>query len=236
MGRESNVDTVRAVFERLVPDAAARDICANVFSETIEQAHAAGEGRWEITLQSDMIRLNGGRVLIVDARPEGVSIGVDSAKVDAPTLNRLEEVQRAQRAVRAAADVRCFVLPPAELPELWPHIRDGFRSFVAEAVLTARQCVWSRYHAPAVVEYLSSIVGRALPQPVHGGVEDERDSEERGVYWVNEGQSFDPDGPNDYLFAPRRTPEEGRLDIGHAFATSFPVISWCATPVVLSAL
>lgn len=208
VGPDADLESVRAVFERLVPDQAARRICGEIFAETIEQAHAAGEARWEITLQTDLVRLNGGRVLLFDVRAQDVFLAVDPAKIDPSVKARLEEVGERKSPFAPVPDFDCYRLPHAAIVELWASLREGFRHFVAEAVLTARRCVWSRYHAPAVVEYLSSVVGRTLPQPVYGDAETEASANERGLYWVNEGKSFVAERSDPYLFA-RKTDAGG---------------------------
>lgn len=203
-GNVADVDDVRAVFERLVPDPTLRTFFAQVFAETIEQAHVAGAARWEITFQSDLVRLNGGRVLMFDIKAHDCFIAVDPALLDEATRANLDTAGEKLAPFVPIPQFVTYRLPHERFFALWASLRESFRSFVAEAVLTARRCVWSRYHAPAAVEYIASIVGRELPQPDYGGSGEEVTANDRGVYWVNQGRSFDAEAAGGYLFARKK--------------------------------
>jgi energy-coupling factor transporter ATP-binding protein EcfA2 len=208
LGPDSSAEAVQSVFERLVPDEVARKLCQKIFADTIEQVHAIGAARWEITLHRNFIRLNGGRVILFDVEPRTAFVGVDPAVVDAAAKAKLDAVGEPQGPFQVLPGLACYKVPHTPLLELWPALSEGFRHFVAKATLTARQSVWARTHAPAVVEYLSAAVGRVLPQPVYGDLKRAEQVDERRVYWVNQGKSFEAERTG-YLFA-RKKDEAGR--------------------------
>lgn len=212
LGPDSDAEAVRAVFERLVQDEAVRQLCEKIFADTIEQAHAVGAARWEITLHRNFIRLNGGRVILFDVEPRTTFVGIDPAAVDSAVKARLDEVGEAQGPFQVLPGLPWYKVPHAALLELWPGLSEGFRQFVAKATLTARQSVWARSHAPAVVEYLSGAVGRDLPQPVYGDLKRGEQADERRIYWVNQGRSFEVERAG-YLFA--RKKDEGGRTLAH---------------------
>lgn len=198
------VDNVRTVFERLLPDASLRMFVANVFATTIEQAHAAGAGRWQITFQNGLIRLNGGRVLVFDTRAHDCFIAVDPALLDEPTRTQLEAVGERTDSYVPLPQFLLYRVSHADLMALWSAVEPAFRRFVGEAALTARRCVWSRYHTPAVVEYLADVVGRPLSQPEYGPGSEAAEENERSVYWVNQGKTFDDELAGGYLYAGKK--------------------------------
>lgn len=199
-GPEADVPNVRLTFERLVPDEPTRRVIAEIFATTIERANAAGSQRWEITFQSDLVRLNGGRVLMFDVTAHDAFVALDASLLGAETLARIEAVGRRYDPYFDLPQFVLYRLPHAELVALWSSIEPAFRSFAAEAVLTARRCVWLRFHAPAAVEYLSEVVGRTLPQPDTAGSNDDL-ANERGIFWVNQGKTFDAERAAGQLFA-----------------------------------
>jgi len=213
LGPDADLASARSVFERLVPDEATRQLCAAIFASTIEQAHAAGEARWQISLQRDLVRLNGGRVLLFDVKAEDVFAGVDPKEVSAEALAALEKVATRSEGFLLMPHLQLYRLPQHAVAEIWPLIEPGFRKYVAEAVLTGRRCVWSRLHAPAAVDYLGLLVGRGLPQPNYGPAAGDVDAERR-IYWVNQGKSFEDELANGYVFAQKKDagarPSRGR--------------------------
>lgn len=201
LGAEADVASARAMFEKLVPDEATRKLCATIFADAITQAHAAGEARWEISLRRDLVRLNGGRVLVFDVRAEDVFVAVDPAELGPESLAALENVGERSEGFALLPQMQLYRVPQDALIDLWPQIQPAFRKFVGEAVLTARRCVWARLHAPAVVDYLSQLLGRDLPQPVYGSATESED-EQRGTYWANQEKGCEEELAGGYLFAP----------------------------------
>jgi|GEM_PF-1272358 len=199
-GAEATVDSVRAVFEQLVPDEATRHLCAEIFAETIEQVHAAGGARWQCSLRKDLVRLNGGRVLIFDIRRQDVFIGVDPSVLDAPSRALLEANGELRTAFSTLPHMQLYLVPHDKLRETWTVVKEAYRRYVAEAVLTARLCPWARAHVPAVVDYLSTLLNRKLPQPTYSGTDIESEPECR-VYWVNQNSHFENEIANGYVFA-----------------------------------
>ncbi len=199
VGPEADIESARVVFERLVPDVSARKIIAEMFADAIERANAAGEERWGITLHSGLIRLNGGRIFMFDVRGSACGLAVDPTFVAKETLERLEASGTRAEGYVPLPEVHIYMLPYADVVAPGPNIREGFLHFVEKAVLTARRCVWSRTHSPAILEYLSDLVGRDLPRPSYG-----EEALERSVYWVNQGRSFEAESAGGHLFAGKK--------------------------------
>lgn len=161
-------DPARETFEKLVPNEEARELCALILAVGIEEAHAAGAARWETSLRTHVIRLNGGRAMIADVMAEEVFVGVDANALDADTHARLEQDADRREAFAALPAFECYRIPADRVAGLWPAIEPGFRAFARAAALTAKRSPWARFHDDRVLAYLERLVDHPLPRPDFG--------------------------------------------------------------------
>lgn len=162
IGIDADLAVVRATVERLVPDEAARRLAASIMAEAIQLANEMGTACWEITLKRDLVRLNGGRIFILDFRTDGLALGLDPALVDEKTNALLSRDAIEGERFALLPTFQQWLIPYASLASLWPGIAGAFRPWVTAAASTGRKSAWSRSHTAAVVEYLAELVGTPL--------------------------------------------------------------------------
>lgn len=160
----------REVIEALYPDAALRQVLLTAFADSIDAAHAAGPAAWEITLKvsARIVRLNVGAMLAFDLRAGEVVLVVESDGVEPDLRDELRRTEAWGERFAIIENARLVHLGPESFGRLWPRLEAGHRSVLARAAARHTRSPWARAHSPAVIEYLSRELGRALPQPVDG--------------------------------------------------------------------
>ncbi|MBK9032051.1 MAG: AAA family ATPase [Myxococcales bacterium] len=155
----------------LVPAEGPRRAAAELLAELIEDAHAAGPGRWKLTLGPRSFRLTVGRIIVSTlqhgfwfaGRPDALA-PADQTLIEGLATRDLETPP-----YRTFPQVVFFAIEVDLLAEAAGAVRNAVRPVIREAAAAGEVDVHgAQYHSPGAVEWLSKLVGRALPTPTYG--------------------------------------------------------------------
>ena len=157
-------EKIRERFERLIPDEDTRISALNLFAFAIENADEERGDAWFVRDTSTGLRLMTGGLLACEVARKKIKLSV---------IGPISDDARAALGSDSEDDVELLVIPsgvtitfPVErATEATSEIRDGLNNFVDLAMARVRRTSGLEDHAPEAVSYVSSIVGRELPQP-----------------------------------------------------------------------
>jgi hypothetical protein len=175
---DADIAAIRALWERILPDADCRITVANVLTDVIRLAHQIGPNRWATTVGNQRhIRLNVGNYVVAEVGKNYLWLAVDSSILDPSSLPRLQQLHRWNSYTKFPNEmggyIRCH-----ELNEVLLLMHEAAEAFVlscAQQVTRIRSTV-SDAHAASVVAYLREITGRGLPDPEYGPDTPQQDS------------------------------------------------------------
>lgn len=155
---------VREKLERSIPNEETRHAALTLMAFSIENADEERPDAWYLRETSHGLRLMAGRLLACE---------VTRSKVRVSVIGPIGDDVRA--AIRAEAEDDdefrkipgglLLTLPVEHAGETLRLLQDGLNSFVDLAVARVRSAVSLEDHVPEAVAYVSSVVGRDLPQP-----------------------------------------------------------------------
>lgn len=166
-----NQDSVHDVIENLIPEEAMRRKCLGFLADSINTAYVLAPDRWGLTLKKNLIRLNVGKIEVIAFFP-----GILHCLLDLDTIPKeLYEDERANlfenesdprlgfyRSVPGSVVCNVYV---EDFEGVLPLIQDSHRVLIEKASKTGRNPMTKKAHSPAVVDYLSSYLGRDIPHP-----------------------------------------------------------------------
>ena len=107
MLNRTTLDSAAEVFDHLFPDSQVRHHCASAMAESVAIAHAEVPHGWGITLFTDMVRLNVGRIEVLAYFADMVHCIIDSQQVPTALQQRQDvELISKQNGITAAV-CRC---------------------------------------------------------------------------------------------------------------------------------
>ena len=161
----SSAESARRVIENQIPDAAHRREFLETFAAVIERAHAHGGRVWSVTLHPAAVRLNVGRVMVMElTRRRDPWLGLDTSLLGGEEKRWLESRATIAESFRTIPELPVYTLSEGDYFEILPRVQDAFLAFVDRAAQTATVCPYSSSYSPGVLEYLEQELGQELPR------------------------------------------------------------------------
>ena len=166
-----NQDTVHEVIKNLIPDGASRHRSLDFLADSINTAYLLALGRWGLTLKKDLIRLNVGKIEVLAFFPDVVDCLLDLDSMpkelwanDRVTILENENDPRLGYYRSVPGSVVCDIFVE-DFEGVLPLIQAWHRILIENALQTGRNPMTRKAHSPAVIEYLSSYLGREVRHP-----------------------------------------------------------------------
>lgn len=155
---------IKAKLDTALPDAGVRADVLKFMAFAIENADEELENAWTLQERSKGLRLNTGRLLACDFKGSTLRVSV---------IGPVSDEVRSALGAEVGDDEEFKLVPGAILLSFSLDragvalglLQDGFNTFVDMAMARVRRRVSLEDHCPEAVEYISSAVGRPLPQP-----------------------------------------------------------------------
>jgi hypothetical protein len=164
-------NSVHEVVQSLIPEEIIRHKCLDFLADSINTAYGLAPDRWGLTLKKDMIRLNVGKIEVLALFPKMVHCLIDLDSTPKELLgddmviilkNESDPTLGYYRSVPGSIVCNVFV---EDFEEVLPLIQDSHRILIENASQTGRNPMTKKAHAPAVIDFLSSYLGRDIPHP-----------------------------------------------------------------------
>jgi hypothetical protein len=166
-----NQDSVDEVIQNLIPEEATRRKCLDLLADSINTAYVLAPDRWGLTLKKDLIRLNVGKIEVLAFFPDIAHCLLDLDTIpkelwedDRVTILEDENDPRSGYYRSVPGSVVCDVFVE-DIEGVLPLIQDSHRILIENASQTGRNPMTRNRHSPAVIENLSSYVGRDILHP-----------------------------------------------------------------------
>lgn len=144
---------------------AARAWVASEFAASIEKADTEAGASWELSLLSDLLRLNVGQVEVLRATWDGIMYVVDTS-IESLGISRTHLFLEANPVYKAVPiPSQSFFFGFSELRKYAAIVRPAHNSFIAQAANRKKVSPFQKSHSPAAVQHLSLVTGEGLPQP-----------------------------------------------------------------------
>lgn len=163
--RRRDPSEARKVIEQRIPDAEQRRVFLEALAAIVQRAHALRERSWSVSLFARSLRVNVGRVMVLELLPtKPCLLCVDKTLVSREMADELESLAVSVEYFRLLPDHPCYSLPLPALLELLPKLHDAMLGFVDLAATTAKSCPYSTSYSPGVLEYAEEQLGIELPR------------------------------------------------------------------------
>ena len=186
--------------EALILDPSTRKDLIEFFANAIDRAHATGPSRWCVSLRTQKVTLNVGRLLAFRLEKDRVQIALLMTALSAESVLAVRHEALEEEPFLLEPDAVIFAIRPDRFVGLIPSLRPAFDQFVIRAATTAAQTPYFGAHSPGVISYLSHAVGRTLPSPQFKASVNGTDDVD--VYWVNQGETYLRARSGKYVWAP----------------------------------
>jgi hypothetical protein len=164
-GRRSVPEPGPEWFAKRLPSQS-REAVERLLADAIVAAHEQGPGGWSATWKRWGLRLNVGRLAAFTIRRGDLEIGVLAEQADA-LCAAIPGAKTTEPFASAPAATSC-ILPFMAAASHEHKVRAAIDAFIPVAAASALRTPYARSHTPAVADYLSERLGRALPEPQHG--------------------------------------------------------------------
>ena len=159
--------TVDPVIQLVDPRPPLQTLVAQTLGEAIEHAHHSRPSSWAVSLRRTSIRLNVGRLLVLELRRGGIRLTVLEEALPPSVAPELRERVHNGEVFSTISGARLVSLKSDELDELLPQLRACFHKLIERAAATSRKPIGQQAHSPAVIDHLETRLGRTLPRPTH---------------------------------------------------------------------
>jgi len=146
---------------RLVPDEELRGSLAEIVAQAIQWAEDENPDSWMVSRRRKKLRLNVGRLRLIDVLDEDAVEITVLPGADGVLPPRLEPFVYRRGFFKTHPDAVDLRVPKAELVDHWDVLGDYVRDTVR--VIAKARSGWMRAHDPSLVEELSELVERELP-------------------------------------------------------------------------
>jgi hypothetical protein len=143
----------------LIPDRARRAAIAEILADAVLSANTATMLHWSFTLRADLYRLNVGRIEVLSGVRGGLGYVLFSASVPESLTSRLGPGY-----VSVGGSCRLEV-GYAKAAATWRLVRPSWDSLVSRAARSALAGSRKSAHCDRLIDHLSRVTGRKLPQP-----------------------------------------------------------------------
>jgi hypothetical protein len=162
---------------RLCDDEDSRRIAVTRLAESIEEAHSLSPQLWGLTKDPKYARLNFGEMLAISWTKEFFTLTVDLPTLETTASGELTARARCRRKkalyFREAPNSRYLDLPMDDHSRFSAELTESYRAHRAHLEVAAssrRNGSTQKGHHPRLVEAISTLGGRPLPQPSYVGV------------------------------------------------------------------
>ena len=187
-------DETARILEYLFPEARIHSVCIATLADSITAAHAAAPNGWGVTLFNALIRLNVGKIEVISLHPDWIQVILDSRSFPEELRNRsnveltFEHAPGHKGVLRSVPVSVACEFPANAIGELFPLLKQSHASLIRAAADTALNPAARVGYSPAVVEYLSAILGRHFEHPMYYS-EKETKEEKRRINLPAESQN-----------------------------------------------
>jgi hypothetical protein len=189
---------IRSKVERAIPDEPTRFAALRFLAHAIENADEERSDAWSLQEARRGLTLFAGRLQVLKLRPGALQVSVLGPLTEdvMSALGILEEENEEWRFIPGGVSVW---LPAERSEAALDLLKDPYDKFVDMAMARVRRAPSLEDHVPEAVAYISSVVGRDLPQPDAAAATAEEDE--------------DGDESEDDAVAPREPRVRGRAPI-----------------------
>lgn len=166
-----NPESAFEVIQTLIPRKSDRQVCLEFLANSIEMAHSISPNCWGVTLKDDLIRLNVGKIEVVSFLSEILHCILDHDTIPKKLwkdeiVNLFTDEHDLESGIYKSVpnSVACNMFVQ-DAKKVIPLIQDSHRVLVESAAQTGRHAMTKKAHSPAVIDYLSSFLGRRIPKP-----------------------------------------------------------------------
>lgn len=162
--REGVEDRVHATLERWVPNEAVRAAALTTLAAVVDNADEENPSGWCLRETAHGLRLMTGRLLACEVRRASFRLSVigpiseEVRQVLGADLEHDEEFKKVPGGI-------LLTFPIEHAAEALALVGDGLNSFIDMAMARVRTPISHDTHTPEAVSYISTVVGRELPQP-----------------------------------------------------------------------
>jgi hypothetical protein len=155
---------IREKMERSVPDESTRREALRLLAFAIENADEERGDAWFVRETSRGLALLAGRQVVCKVTHSRVRVAVLGPVSDDVRTALGAEPKDDEESKKIQGGV-LLTIPIERAAQAHDLLKDGFNSFVDQAMGRVRNAVGLEGHVPEAVVYVASIVGRELPQP-----------------------------------------------------------------------
>jgi MoxR-like ATPase len=163
-GLRSDPEAARRLMESLYPDADDRQKAANRLARSIEYADSQRPGVWSVTANWSRIRLNVGRIAVLDLRRDTATIVVPTASVTSATRSKLEPWASFGDWNTTTVLLTGVEVPIARLEDANSLLEDQHQKAIEACARTAA-VAYLASHSSGVTAWLRGTAGLSVPDP-----------------------------------------------------------------------
>jgi hypothetical protein len=157
----SDPKVAHAVLDAMYPDGQVQQACLEVLASSIEWASQQNPNCWSVTMKPDLIRLNVGRILVLDLTKGYVHAVLEPSLM--PKRLPADIDVRPFDAV-SAPDAPIATIPAQKVADAWPLIEESHRALISSVSSVKR--IYGRSFSPGVTQLLRDEVGLTAPDPL----------------------------------------------------------------------
>ncbi len=184
----NNIKSSSAIFKKLIPNDQIKDVL-EVVNYAVTVANEYGNDKWGITLKSNYIRLNVGKIEVLTIYPSLLHLILDFKSITDESFSikelnifpgKNEFTEPIYKSVKNS--IACNI-EYKSVREYFPKIKESFRNLIINAAKTTIHNMTSNAHSPAAIKYCSYILDKPMPQPLYYQNENDQDTKLN----INEG-------------------------------------------------
>jgi len=161
-------EDARQVMETLLPDPVLRKTCLNLLADAIVHAHRARPSGWSVSLFSNLVRFNAGKIRAHDIRAAQVHLVLATNALHEPARTAIENRTQTESDIYDSLPGTTDAEFPADsLPDLLPLLHDAHLEIVERATTAVRdRTPYYKSYSSGILAYLRDFLGRRdLPEP-----------------------------------------------------------------------
>jgi hypothetical protein len=157
-------ERIRATVEMLIPNEAIRRDALRLLAMAIESADEERDNAWCVRETGQGLRVMTGRLLACEIARSKMRVSVIGPVSDDIRGILGTEAEKDEEFKKVPGGL-LLTFPNERAHEAAKLLKDGLDSFIDMAMARVRSAVSLEDHAPEAVAYISTVIGRELPQP-----------------------------------------------------------------------